>query len=434
MYVISCFMKNPPLHDSFFKLMECSISCLNRTLSHDAKTLLPQVDSFTFYRFITKTFTIITLKEYENFEKIINSDKKLSENFGVLIGTYESREPLSIINVVEKLLFSYIKENGFNFNKRDVDKLYLELENFLLSSKFKLTLEIPISGLDYVKTNDLILKKNLKIVEIQGVHSLDSNVSNDIPKHKLLFELYSSKVTEKLKNTQKQYLHQEAKHKARIVLASLRLFRSGGVGMMVGSFGNPILMSSFKIEIPDASFSDSYNQWGNFYLLPGNTEARLISLFKKLNKINFSDPKNEFLNNSLNRFMKSYTRHWEEERITDLVICLESLFLGNNTSCKAKTLSQRTSTLLEEHSTRIDLHDFIKVAYKIRSKESHGRSQNSIIVGSKQYLPSDFAKKLENHTRNAFIQFLDFQLCGKVRSNIISKLDDAWNKNSIFIP
>ncbi|MDH3764481.1 MAG: HEPN domain-containing protein [Nitrosopumilus sp.] len=195
--------------------------------------------------------------------------------------------------------------------------------------------------------------------------------------------------------------------------------------MMTGSFGNPILMGSFKIEIPDASFSDSYNRWGNFYLLFGNTETRLIQLFRKLKKIDFSDQKNEFLNNSLNRFMKSYTRHWEEERITDLVICLESLLLGNNTTSKGETLSRRVSTLLEEPSARNDLHDFIKTAYKIRSKESHGRSQQSIKIGNEQYSPSDFAKKLEDHARKAFIQFLDFQLTGKTWDNMILKLSSA---------
>ncbi|MDH3764480.1 MAG: hypothetical protein OER82_01550 [Nitrosopumilus sp.] len=192
-------MKNSTLHDSFSKLMKSSISSLNRTLSQDAKTLLPRVDSFTFYRFIKNTFTITELREYEDFKNIINSDKKLNKNFEIIIGTYESRASLSTIEVVEKLLFSYIEKNSFKFNKIEIDKLYLELENFLLSPKLKLTLEIPINGLDYVKTTDLVLEKNLKIVEIQGVYGTDSNVSNNIPKHKLLFDIYSPKVTKNSK-------------------------------------------------------------------------------------------------------------------------------------------------------------------------------------------------------------------------------------------
>ena len=83
--------------------------------------------------------------------------------------------------------------------------------------------------------------------------------------------------------------------------------------------------------------------------------------------------KNKAIRVALNRFFDSEHRGRDDDSIIDLMIGLEAIFLSEFSELKQR-LSLRISKYLENEQSPELVYEFMKAAYKVRSKVAHGNT------------------------------------------------------------
>lgn len=120
-------------------------------------------------------------------------------------------------------------------------------------------------------------------------------------------------------------------------------------------------------------------------------------------------------NRPLNWFYKSYHEFYNDDRLLNLVIALESLFLkGDNEkqSLRYKFAIRAAFYLEKEPTKRKDVFEFLSKAYKIRNEITHGEKPN--------YNPLDVIPRLEEIVRIALTKTLiDSQYYKTLDNNIL---------------
>jgi len=147
------------------------------------------------------------------------------------------------------------------------------------------------------------------------------------------------------------------------VLLSLRLFKVGSIGY--NEFD--LYQNSQYI----ATISRITYFWGMPYIL-GTDQRELIDFYNQIKDLFPID----FTKIAMERFRTIYEREKEEDRLIDLFIALESLFIESNAELTYRLALNVSSYLYEEYSERKVNFDKIKKAYGIRSKIIHGNSSS----------------------------------------------------------
>ena len=132
------------------------------------------------------------------------------------------------------------------------------------------------------------------------------------------------------------------------------------------------------------------------YTLEKSEIQPFISFFKDLHKIQFSkfDLAIEYFNKS---YIEPYT---PRDSFLDLMITLENLFLKGTHQELSYKLSMRMAYVLGEgQKDRIDIFNFIKDAYNLRSKIVHGEKSDK--------LNNQKLLELRKLTRKSIIYFLE---------------------------
>jgi len=131
-------------------------------------------------------------------------------------------------------------------------------------------------------------------------------------------------------------------------------------------------------------------------------ESEVSELLDLLNDLRTN--RSEALNLGLRRFNLAYTRVRPEDRLLDLMIAFESLFIEDHGELRYR-LSIRTAALLGKSADdRIKIFEDMKRAYDIRSKVVHGERLESKDFDPSQDVPveklmQDFVPRIEAHLR-----------------------------------
>jgi hypothetical protein len=133
--------------------------------------------------------------------------------------------------------------------------------------------------------------------------------------------------------------------------------------------------------------------------------GELPILFGELN--NESVIRHGPLNNAIRRYEYAGERRRPEDRIIDLMIAAESLFLHDLGGAQERgelryRLALRTAFLIGSSSeSRRQTFDLMRCAYDVRSTVVHGDAPTSVRLGGQVLSLQDLAAKLEETTRLA---------------------------------
>ena len=143
------------------------------------------------------------------------------------------------------------------------------------------------------------------------------------------------------------------------------------------------------------------------------------------------------LNTAINRYNDYFTRKEVEDRLIDLMIAFEAIFLRENEKMELTfKLALRTAVFLEGRDIkRENLFEFIKKAYDVRSPIIHrSKTKDKIKVkkslGAKEsdeYTLHEFLNKLENVFRRCLLKYI--QEC---RNYQIEELIDLIDKKILI--
>jgi len=182
------------------------------------------------------------------------------------------------------------------------------------------------------------------------------------------------------------------------------------------------------------SHADTFVVGHGDYIIQGDEIEQFTDLWKFYREIDFS--KDKALNIAIKRFNDSFTRREVEDRIIDLMIAFEAMFLKETEKMELTfKLSLRTAIFLEDvGAERENLFEFMKKAYDTRSDVVHGvKTKDKIKVNRSinaeekdEYTLNEFVNKLEDIFRECLLKYIQ-----KYRGYQINKLIDLMDKKSL---
>jgi len=336
-----------------------------------------------------------------------NNYKKIDE--------YENKiENLSEI-VKKFIIYLYQTEQKIFFKENELEKYISELEAFFREDEVIITSIHPLDGF-YSNVERIELEKGL------FVQRMTLNEREELFSGYLHYSTFNR--TDLLVNEYwliNEYLLKSGVPTDHAIfiekefLKFLRIFKSGKVKMRHYKF-----KAKYWTPDPDFIFSGLISQSDTFvvdngnYIIQKEETERFTDLWRKYREIDFSQDR--ALNTAINRYNDSFTRREVEDRIIDLVIAFETIFLKENEKMELTfKLALRTAVFLEGIDIkRENLFEFIKKAYDIRSVIIHGSKTKDKInvkksVESKEYdeyTLHEFLNKLENVFRECLLKYI----------------------------
>ena len=313
------------------------------------------------------------------------------------------------------IVFLYQKEQKIVFDKEELEKYANELESYFIGHEMIFISKSPLDGF-YSNVERIELEKGLFIqrISLNEREELFSSASflSRFTRRKLLINEYwlinEYVPNEETINEYAQFIEEE-------FLKFLRIFKNGTIGIHHNK-------SELKYWNPDYLFYSGLSSQlfthvvgnGN-YIIKKDEKNQFIDLWTKYRKIDFS--RDGALNIAIKRFNDSFTRRDVEDRIIDLMIAFEALFLKEDEKMELTfKLALRTAIFLKNKDVEGDnLFNFMKVAYNTRSNIIHGvktkdkiKVKKSINVGEyDEFTLHEFLNKLEDVFRKSLLKYIE---------------------------
>jgi len=192
------------------------------------------------------------------------------------------------------------------------------------------------------------------------------------------------------------------------IILSLRLLKEG---LVFGSFTFYVLLSK-KRRVTSWSYEVDRPRTAIPYVLDFKEVPRLRKIIRKIQGIDFS--KRKSLDLACRRFQRAYEERDAEDRLIDLMIAFEALFLKGEKGVpsKGKLIAIACSTLLgKKEEKREEIKQTLVEAYSIRNCIVHGSEyprmkpddKGEVIVDT---LP-DLVSEVEDYLRESIKKLLD---------------------------
>jgi hypothetical protein len=348
------------------------------------------------------------LPEYEPFMRAMRSDPTFARYFNVLVGTNRGGTTFSPEDLADQLIWRMAEACGrLAFDSTLFDRLFKIFDAEIREDEIEFVAVAPIQGFKS-ESLPIPLAKNLEIdhltdEEIGRCLGLGIPMGLDSGGMVYLntecgvrYRFSEPKVFGQGKHDPKgmQLAHNSMTSEFLSVSHGLRLFKRGRTSI-------PAFVL-FSIHWPVNNFTSSgiiepNAQRASMYQLSATGAGTFAEFWHRA----ADGRKTAFLDAALRRFGFAGERHRPEDRLVDLMICAESLFLSDVGETKERgemrfRLSLRFALFAEiEGFTRIDCFNLIKAAYDARSAIVHGGN------------PDERDLKLPVTGRVSLLQFVD---------------------------
>jgi hypothetical protein len=357
-----------------------------------------------------------------------------NQNYYRKIRDYEKVEEKIGEKIKEFISYMFQKEQRIVFEEDELQKYVNELEAYFRGDEVIITSKHPMDGF-YSNVERIDLENGLFIQRIplnereeffSHIH-YDSyfNKSHILENEYWLINecaLKGGSINEYANAIEKEFLK------------FLRIFEGGGVEnhyyQLESNYWNPDLFGVGGI----CGRADTFVVGHGDYIVQEDEIEQFTGLWRKYREIDFSQ--NRALNIAIKRFNDSFTRREVEDRIIDLMIAFEAMFLKEREKMELTfKLSLRTAIFLEDvDAERENLFEFMKKAYDTRSNIVHGvKTKDKIKVKRSinaeeydEYTLNEFVNKLEDIFRECLLKYIQ-----KCRGYQINKLIDLMDKKSL---
>lgn len=392
----------------------------------------------SFLKFIEMHRTdIVNLPSFIKLIDIMVQDTTLRNKLhGILINendpvTLPNIESIFISGWIMPIVESFVERNqSFVFNDRLCDDLYKKYEDFFYKSERDLNPIAPLHNFES-EMEVIQLDENLKIRKIceEEQKKLWREEYNMIPKFDVLLIKFMLECRYEVKAHRHDEMHY-IKESFDRVISAMRLFKKGTFGY------NRITTKMYSTcPISKASMSSGKNYYepynGTQYNISKDGAEGLVKFWEAYKAVDFE--KNRFIELAIKRFNLSHIRKDLEDKLIDMMIAFEALYLTDNAELSYK-LATRAAFILgmdKKKSEQKEIYLFLKKAYDIRSKIVHGSkhlNQNKIKLSNgkedKEISVQEFILQLEDYLRQSILHFmsLSMELNGKDRKKYLDQI------------
>jgi hypothetical protein len=360
---------------------------------------------------------IHALPEYNKYVDAMRVDVEMSKHIDTLVGTWSSRCRFTagqyIDSLLQKQILAWVERRGFD--KTTFDNDYLALESFFYTQTIEMVSmsflqnfvsEVPLVQLPPgLRIRELNLEERGNLVSETNAFPFSRHVVPLGTKYVIELEYSTKKVFGEGNPEQMPQPEVDAIDKINKVLIALRLFKTGAVK-------NSFIITRYKSYVPigGTTFSGSFSDvpaFGNTYTLKASELAEFSKFWEKI--------ENSSMNTvALRRFSYSYGRENVEDKLIDLMIALEALFLqgekagassGLIISIACSALIGKTKVEREQIRKRIDS------AYNLRNKIVHGiefnRFKKDKNTGANIDILQETATEIESYLRESLKRMQD---------------------------
>ena len=364
-------------------------------------------EQLNFHSYFDQNPQLLQLNEFEDVIEILI----LNQNNYKKINKYENKTE-NLSKIVKKfIMYLYQTEQKIIFNENELEKYVSELEAFFRDDEIIITSIHPLDGF-YSNVERIELEKGLFIQRMSlnerekliSGYFLNSglNITNILTNEYWLFNEYLLKSG----GPNDYALFIEKKF-----LPFLRIFKSGKVRMRHYKLETNYWTSDFVFG-GLVYHSDTFVVDNGNYIIQKEETEQFTDLWRKYREIDFSQDR--ALNIAIKRYNDSFVRREAEDRIIDLMIAFEAIFLKGTEKMELTfKLALRTAIFLGGVD-RENLFEFMKKTYNTRSDIVHGIKPIDKIKVKKsingkeynEYTPQEFLNKLEEILRECLLKYI----------------------------
>jgi Apea-like HEPN len=393
------------------------------------------LDSILDYFVDSRKELLMSIAEYSLCVSLMDSDEKISEQVDKshrLLGVIQYVTHWSYIShILKKMVRSYVRYE--TIDRRQYDKLYSDLEEFLYNKQINLVEICPLINFDVSDySHSIVLSDHLSIRRINNEERslLAENLAffairlNDIieTNYVIEYKFRLSKGFDIGPEIQDREYPSDLNRIFAAVITALRLYKDGAVGahmfLRIVTLDLPIRMAEILHELHplglETHIGINYNlnkteveDFRNFWNKYNSNLLNLLN-FKMTTKDKYKNIKT-----ALNRFNSAYYKRNPEDKIVDWMISFESLFSKKDDPTDSIThkLALRSSRFSKVQSERKEFYGKLKDAYNVRSKIVHGASVEAPQMD------------IRSHISQCIIRYLDELISGHEHDSILESID-----------
>lgn len=386
--------------------------------------------------YISDKSDISELPEYKTCLNELKSDPEINRQLEANVGCYSRGTRLpSAANMMKDILSTGRREDQFTFDHERFDHEYRVFEDTFYSDRLQCLAIAPLQGLvmkDAVVTLSDKLEIRRLIKEEMGEYRMPRSswrdewcavraryeVSKLVDAEDRFKEVTIEKRAKEMKK--ERVTEEDAEQRIEEVINALRLF------------GNPTVYHSGIIHLPPkwlfiGSHSVPNRMLGEPMLTYEFGSESDVHFFPQFwNKLESPKVKKN-LHTAVRRYSYSCVRHQNEDKIIDLMIAAEALFLhGMKEGEKSFRLSLRAGRFLgADPPKQKEVYDRMRKAYDLRSKLVHGATTPTLHSPKGEITESDnLIGTLSNDIRNAILKAID--LLSDPQATALN--DSFWDK------
>ena len=144
------------------------------------------------------------------------------------------------------------------------------------------------------------------------------------------------------------------------------------------------------------------------YKLDKNDEVRFLSLLKKIDSRYPIDDKkySTYFEKIIRRFSSTVDKKSTSEKLTDLVICMESLLVGNSYGGSQKFKQNSAMLLGNNFEERIKIASLMESFYNYRSGQVHVLEERKILLNEKNIPIEEGLEIMRDYTKRAILKII----------------------------
>lgn len=378
-------VKNEKLYAAMKSYVAAAIEFITRRTEADAAALsISQKDNYFANCWMGSRLKsdLSELPEYAACLKELNDDPVISRQLDVYVGSQRAGAPTWSGESMMKYLYPLGKgPDQYTFDPERFDREYLIFEETFYSDRLHFMAIAPLQGVimadRVVRLSDKLEIKRLDKEEMESFRTPQSNWNEEWSGVRAKYELpkiVGSKKEHLLSEMEKErIIKEEANARIEEVINALRLYGLFDVYHSGIFHLSPKWLSISNHVVSNRMFGSGIV---NYEFGSERDVREFPMLWAKLQK-----PKvRKELDTALRRFSYSCVRHDNEDKIIDLMIAAETLFLhGKNEGEKGFRLALRAAYFLgKDSASRKQVYDRMRKAYGLRSKLVHGGSDPSL--------------------------------------------------------
>lgn len=387
--------RNPRLYAAMQAYVKAAIELLTRKAEQEATKIGVTREDDYFANlwadalYINNKGDLSELPEYEDCLQELRSDPEISRQLEANVGCYSrgTRTP-SATSMMKYIISTGRLDGQYTFNCERFDQEYRVFEDTFYSDRLQYVAVAPLQGLlmenSVVTLSDKLEIRRLIKEEMEQYRTPRSSWRDEWCAVRAMYELpklvdpgdrcKEVTIDKRAKEIKKeQVIEDDAEYRIEEVVDALRLF------------GKYTVYHSGIIHLPPkwffiGSHSVPNRMLGeNMIAYEFGSESDVLSFPQFWHKLENPKVKKE-LHTAVRRFSYSCVRHQNEDKIIDLMIAAETLFLrGMREGEKSFRMSLRAGHFLgTDHSKQKEVYERMRKAYELRSKLVHGGSAPSL--------------------------------------------------------